>query len=41
MKDNLNIIVNLKKTVIYLDKIIINFPRNERELKDKLREAML
>ena len=40
MSDNLNIIVNLKKTIIYLDKIIINFPGNERELKDKLREAM-
>ena len=37
MKDNLNIIINLKKTILYLDKIVVNFPGNERELKDKIR----
>ena len=40
MSDNLNVIINLKKTIIYLDKIVVNFPGNERELKDKIREAM-
>lgn len=40
MKDTLNIITELKKTIIYLDKIVINFPGNERELKDKIRESM-
>lgn len=36
MKDNLIIISNMKKTILYLDKIIINFPNNERVLKDKI-----
>ncbi len=40
MKDNLNIIINLKKTIIYLDKIVINFPANEKELKDRIRKEM-
>lgn len=40
MKDTLNMITELKKTIIYLDKIVINFPGNERVLKDKVREEM-
>ena len=40
MKDNLNIIINLKKTILYLDKIVVNFPGNERELKDKIRGTL-
>ena len=40
MKDNLNIIINLKKTILYLDKIVGNFPGNERELKDKIRGTL-
>ena len=40
MKDNLNIIINLKKTIVYLDKVIVDFPGNERELKDKIRGTL-
>lgn len=40
MKDTLKIIVNYKKTIIYLDKIISNFPNNEKVLKDKIRINM-
>lgn len=40
MKDNLKVIANMKKTVLYLDKIIINFPGNERVLKDKISNTM-
>ena len=36
MKDNLIIISNMKKTIFYLDKVIINFPRTEKVLKDKI-----
>lgn len=36
MKDNLNIITDLKKTIIYLDKIVINFPNTDKVLKDKI-----
>lgn len=40
MKDSLNIITELKKTILYLDKIVVNFPSNERVLKDKIREEL-
>ena len=40
MKDNLVIISNMKKTILHLDKIIINFPGNERVLKDKISNSM-
>lgn len=36
MKDEFKLILDLKKTIIYLDKIVINFPNNERVLKDKI-----
>ena len=36
MKDNLLIASNIKKMINYFDKIIINFPRNEYILKDKI-----
>lgn len=36
MKDNLLIASNIKKMINYFDKIIINFPRNEFVLKDKI-----
>lgn len=36
MKDNLLIASNIKKMINYFDKIIINFPRNEFILKDKI-----
>ena len=40
MKDNLLMISNFKKTILYLDKIIINFPNNEKVLKDKITSSM-
>ena len=40
MKDNLVMIFNFKKTILYLDKIIVNFPNNEKVLKDKISNAM-
>ncbi len=36
MKDNLQIITDIKKTVIYLDKIVMNFPNNDKVIKDKV-----
>jgi len=30
MKDDLKIVNSLKKTIIYLDKIVVNFPNNEK-----------
>lgn len=41
MKDNFRVIINLKKTYQYLDKIVSNFPNNEKVLKDKIRSNML
>ena len=41
MKDNFRVIINLKKTYSYLDKIVINFPSSEKVLKDKIRSSML
>ena len=41
MKDNLKIITDLKKTYLYLDKIVSNYPNNEKVLKDKIRSNML
>ena len=40
MVENFKIINNLKKTILYLDKIIINFPGNEKVLKDKITSTM-
>ncbi len=40
MKDKFNIVTNVKKTVLYLDKIIVNFPRTEKVLKDKILNDM-
>ena len=37
MKDNLNIIINLKKTILYLDKIVVNFPGNERDVNVNIK----
>lgn len=36
MKDNLQIITDIKKTVIYLDKIVMNFPNNDKVIKDRI-----
>ncbi len=40
MKDNLKVITNIKKTILYLDKIIINMPNSDIVLKDNLKKAM-
>ena len=39
MKDNLQIITDIKKTVIYLDKIVMNFPNNDKVIKDRIMTA--
>ncbi len=40
MKDNLKVITNIKKTILYLDKIIINMPNCDIVLKDNLKKSM-
>ena len=39
MKDNLVLVNDLKKTILYLDKVIQNFPRTEKVLKDKINNT--
>ena len=36
MKEDLRVVNDIKKTIFYLDKIVNNFPRTERVLKDKI-----
>ena len=36
MHEKLVVINDIKKTIFYLDKIIINFPRTEKVLRDKI-----
>lgn len=36
MKDNFKIIIKIKYLISYFDKILINFPNNEKVLKDKI-----
>ena len=36
MYEKLEVINDIKKTIFYLDKVIINFPRTEKVLKDKI-----
>ena len=36
MHEKLAIVNDIKKTIFYLDKIIVNFPRTEKVLKDKI-----
>ncbi len=38
--DNSNIILRLKKTIIYVDKVLENFPRNEYILKKRISNCM-
>lgn len=40
MRDKFKLINNFKKTIIYLDKIVINFPNNEKVLKDKIMNTI-
>ena len=37
MKDSLLIAQNIKKTIIYIDKIVDNFPNTEKALRDKIK----
>ena len=37
--DEFRIITNLKKFIISLDDILINFPKKEKVLKDKIKET--
>lgn len=39
MNDRLELIKNIKKTIIYLDKIVSNFPRNEVVLVDQIKKV--
>ena len=39
MKDNLVLVNDLKKTILYLDKVIQNFPRIEKVLRDKINNT--
>lgn len=41
MKDNLKVITNIKKTILYLDKIIINMPNSDIVLKDNLKNQCI
>lgn len=40
MKDNLLIITRIKKTIIYLDKIVTNFPNKEKILRDNISNSL-
>lgn len=40
MKDKFNIVTDIKKTTLYLDKIVVNFPRSEKVLKDKIMDSI-
>mgnify|MGYP001625498347 CR=1 FL=1 len=40
MKDELQIIINIKKTILKLDKIVENFNRNESVLRDHIKKEM-
>lgn len=39
MKDNLLLVNDMKKTIMYLDKVVQNFPRTEKVLKDKINNT--
>ncbi len=36
MKDELVLVKDIKKTILYVDKMLINFPRSEKILRDKI-----
>lgn len=40
MKDDLIIVSKFKKTIIYIDKVIVNFPNSERVLKDNIMSSL-
>ena len=40
MKDNFKVITKIKWLINYFDKILINFPNNEKVLKDKINNTL-
>lgn len=40
MVDNFRVIINIKKTILYLDKVIVNFPAKEKILRDNISKTM-
>ena len=40
MVGNFRVVINIKKTILYLDKIITNFPAKEKVLRDKISQTM-
>ena len=40
MKDEFKIIVNIKRLIKYMDKVIVNFTNNERVLKDNINKIL-
>ena len=40
MKDNFKIILDIKRTIFYLDKIVVNFPNTDRVLKDNIMKSI-
>lgn len=40
MNDKLLIITKIKKTIIYLDKILLNYPNKEKILRDNINNSL-
>lgn len=40
MVDNFRVVINIKKTILYLDKTILNFPSKEKVLRDNISKMM-
>ncbi len=40
MKDNFRVILDIKRTIVYLDKIVINFPNTDRVLRDNIMRSI-
>lgn len=39
MRDELVLVKDIKKTILYVDKMLINFPRSEKILRDKINNT--
>ena len=39
MQEKLNLAESIKKTILYLDKVVENFPRSEHTLKNNIRKT--
>ena len=40
MKDNFKVIINIKKLISYLDKVLVNFPNKGKVLRDKISTTL-